>query len=451
MAVPTITFNSSTGSDTAASGAGPGTALSGNGASLNSTSTVTLSANTPNLSGVATDGTAVLWVDTTSGRQYSKISSVNDGADTVTCEDAFGVTESGRNWGIGGKRATLDHADSRTLINSDIKPGWIVSLEDNQTISSALAPTVAGDTTTGKIQFISSVPWTPRTITQSANAAHFTMGSANNNHYVFQDLNFANSNGTKTGANAFAFSGSGGNSFVWMRCSTDATNVVLRFANRSASSTVKGAFIGCTFRNCTSNAINLTSSFQNLAFYGCEFIDNGAAALTLDQGTGLIVANCIFDTTTGDGLVCTGAWSGIKFIVNNVFYTNTDGFDFSANATFAEGLIMANNIFKNNTTGVRGLAVADAVLMMNDYNDYHGNGTARTNLSAGGSDLALDPQFTNAGSGDFSIGVNLKAMGWPGALGVTGATIGYTDIGVAQRQESSGGGMMGLSLIAGGT
>ena len=86
MAVPTLLFNTGSGSDTAASGAGPTTALSGTAASY-SESVFTLDGS-PDLSGVSTDGPHVIWVDTSTGRKFFTINAVNDGANTVTVDDA---------------------------------------------------------------------------------------------------------------------------------------------------------------------------------------------------------------------------------------------------------------------------------------------------------------------------------------------------------------------------
>ena len=148
---PTIKFNTGSGSDVAASGAGPAAAVTAggnNGASTNNTQTVDLSADAPDLSGVAQDGSAVLWVDSTGGtRQFSRINTVNDGADTVVCEDFFVQTEANRNWGIGGKRNDLNTTENRFLFLADAQPGWIIELEDDQTISSNISIATAGDTT----------------------------------------------------------------------------------------------------------------------------------------------------------------------------------------------------------------------------------------------------------------------------------------------------------------
>lgn len=117
MAVPTILIDNSSGSDTAASGAGPATALHGTGAATTASgSTVDLSADSPNLSGVATDGSALLWVQSSSGRQASPITAVNNTTKVVTVSDTYANTESGKTWAIGGKRATLDDAGFRQIV-----------------------------------------------------------------------------------------------------------------------------------------------------------------------------------------------------------------------------------------------------------------------------------------------------------------------------------------------
>src|SRR5574343_971677 len=108
MALPNIVFNASTGSDTAASGAGPASAVTGTAAAHtngSASTTITLT-NSPDLSGVATDGSHCLWMDTASGRQFSKITGADDAANTVTVEDSFNIASaSAVNYAIGGKRA----------------------------------------------------------------------------------------------------------------------------------------------------------------------------------------------------------------------------------------------------------------------------------------------------------------------------------------------------------
>ena len=144
MAYPVIKFNTSTGSDSLSSGAGPDDPINGSGASLNATTTVDLSADNPDLSSIATDGSAVLWVETTSGKQFAQITNVDNSLKTITVAEAYGTTESTRNWAIGGKRNSWNETNSKRLFagNSvtefDARPGWTMETETDQTLSRAV-------------------------------------------------------------------------------------------------------------------------------------------------------------------------------------------------------------------------------------------------------------------------------------------------------------------------
>ena len=128
-----IVFNNSTGvgSDTTASGLGASNVY-GSGASTTGSSTV--------VTGIDTTGVSsgdLLWVQSSSGRQFSIIATV-DSSTQVTCDDVFANTESGRTWAIGGKRATFDNSDSRRLFNDDSAAGFIIETETDQSITSVI-------------------------------------------------------------------------------------------------------------------------------------------------------------------------------------------------------------------------------------------------------------------------------------------------------------------------
>ena len=135
-----IIFNNVTGSDTAASGLGPAVAVTGSGASTTGASNVVTGINT---AGVSSGD--LLWVQSSSGRQFSIITTVDSGAQ-VTCDDNFDNTESGRTWAIGGKRATWDNSDSRVLWSSqnifNINNSMLVEIktETDQSLTSPLVP-----------------------------------------------------------------------------------------------------------------------------------------------------------------------------------------------------------------------------------------------------------------------------------------------------------------------
>lgn len=145
----------------------------------------------------------------------------------------------------------------------------------------------------------------------------------------------------------------------------------------------------------------------------------------------------IFDTC-GTGMHYSGSnLNGSRFLYNTFYGAETPaGTGFLA-ASGADRIFLFGNIFYGWTTAVS----LNAVLSSNigDYNDYFNNTTNLTNLAAGLNDLAVDPAFTNAAGGDFSIGTALKAAGIPG-LFPGSSTTGYLDTGAVQRQESSGGG-----------
>ena len=134
MTVPNgnIVFNSSSGSDVQSSGLGPAAPVYGSAASTVSASAIVTGIDT---TGVTTGD--LLWVQSSSGRQFSIIASV-DSATQVTCDDTFDNTESGRTWAIGGKRATFDNADSRVLFNNDIAGDCVIQTETDQYLTSTI-------------------------------------------------------------------------------------------------------------------------------------------------------------------------------------------------------------------------------------------------------------------------------------------------------------------------
>lgn len=177
-----IIFNASTGSDSAASGCGPATALTGTGAATTGASAV--------VTGISTTGVTagdLLWVLSSSGRQFSVIASV-DSATQVTCDDVFDNTESGRTWAIGGKRATFDDVNSRHIFD-DAPRDSIIKTETDQTLTSTITKT----STTYYIVCGNA------TITASGNFSIFTESgtvvAGGRKSVEFYDLKFVGSSG----------------------------------------------------------------------------------------------------------------------------------------------------------------------------------------------------------------------------------------------------------------
>ncbi len=217
-----IKFNNVTGSDTAASGLGPVTAVTGSGASITSASNVVTGINT---TGVSSGD--LLWVQSSSGRQFSIITTVDSGAQ-VTCDDNFDVTETGRTWAIGGKRATLEN--SQTLWeNGKQIPRSILELETDQATSSYVLSYVGIGHT-----IRSSVKGTKRVI--SIGGALFVRGGS----WRCEDIHFKSTSGGKLGQ---ADTGVQNSAFVLYDCivgdSTNPLSTIMGAASRTAYITAR--------------------------------------------------------------------------------------------------------------------------------------------------------------------------------------------------------------------
>ena len=449
MALPTIVFNASTGSDTAASGAGPSTALTGTGASTTATSgVVDVSADSPDLSGVATDGSAVLWVKSSSGRQYSKITAVDNTAKTVTCQSTFANTEGSRTWGIGGKRATFDHADSRTAFANALG-GWSIQTETDQTITSTLTVSASGASGDGILTILGDSESSRRKITGSNNG---DIVSQTGGQVAFRNLIFGCSNATKTIAVGFSQAGNGP-TWAYNCVFCDPSNTV-KWAYNSISGNGLYAY-DCDMSGATDIGARLASNFSVLFMVGCTIRNNGSHGISIGQLGILTAVHCLIAGNTGDGIYDgNGQYITVRLIDSTVANNSGDGVDVGSQTVQSDFVILGNNIANNTGTGLKGSSLSPAYVIANDYNNLYGNGTARSNFTAGANDTAVDPQFVNAGSGNFAIGTNLQASGWPPSSRGMGAgqssTRTYVDSGAAQRQESSGGSGSGTIVVSGG-
>jgi len=188
-----ILFNSTTGSDSAASGLGPSVALIGSSAELDGTSTVDMSYDGMDLSGISAGD--LLFCDTTSGIKFSIIASVDTLNETITTDDAWG-TESGVSWAVGGKRATFDNADSRLLFTSDAKAGFVIITESDQTLTSAILRGPHG--TSYPFIIVRGSGSTLKTLTATGNFSCIIQNQ--NNNMVVYNLKFVGSSGNNQSA-----------------------------------------------------------------------------------------------------------------------------------------------------------------------------------------------------------------------------------------------------------
>ena len=103
-AYPKIIFDASGGTNAPnASGAGPSVALTG--AAANTDGTKIYLDGSPDLSGVATDGSHVLYLEDTrtNNRRWAAINAANNTAKTVDVEQTYTANNGPLNWAIGGE------------------------------------------------------------------------------------------------------------------------------------------------------------------------------------------------------------------------------------------------------------------------------------------------------------------------------------------------------------
>lgn len=447
MALPVILFNNSTGSDTAASGAGPGTALSGaNAATVAANNVVTLSVDAPNLSGVATDGSAVMWVSSSTGRQYSKITATDNTLKTVTCEDNYANTEGTRGWGIGGKRKTIGVASGARLFTTDIKPSWIAELEDNQSISATLG-TFLNNVTTDWFTLRGKSGSTPL-ITETGNAVIATISGG----WRVQNLQFVNSNAAHPRAWSAASSGLS----VFERCVFgDGTNTIASAIDRTANNP-RVLFIDCEIKNCTGFGILLASTGVSLETDGCWIHDNLGGGISCGASV-LIVRNTLIETNTGDGINL-GTTVIHAHISDSTIDGNTgDGIDGTSAVLATQAIDLKGcNITANGGYGVNPSSGIN--LGYEDYNNFGTGATANTSgalngLTQGAHSLSVDPAYTNSAANNYGVGAAVQGKGFPDANRNIGdnnsATVSTKDIGCAQHLASGSAGMLFIPNLEG--
>lgn len=198
--------------------------------------------------------------------------------------------------------------------------------------------------------------------------------------------------------------------------------------------TISSGDTGTRVINCeliSTNGTACENDGSHTRFVGCYFHDSVGGLVS--TASGVLLTYCIFDTCTT--ALSIGATGDRIMAINNTFYgaETPAGTGVTITDTSAIESIFLNNIIYGFTTGVTTVSALETNFW--DYNDFYNNTTARTNVTAGAHDLAVDPTFTSAAAGDFSIGTNLKAAGFPGAF-QGGLSTGYLDVGAVQRQEA---------------
>ncbi len=187
----------------------------------------------------------------------------------------------------------------------------------------------------------------------------------------------------------------------------DCTLINIKSTNTSASSLSAAIRLGQQVRviDCemiNANGIGATIANTNSYIFGC-YIHGSLEGIHLNSNiSGAVILSTII-AGCASGIVMAGG-NLIEYISNNTIFgaetpSGTGILSTAGNAI--KQSIFLNNIIYGFTTGVN-LGSSQPSNYW-DYNDFYNNTTARTNVTAGDHDVAIDPGFTNTAGADFSI------------------------------------------------
>ncbi len=446
-----LSYAAVSGSDTAASGEGPATAKTGSSAT-NGTGNVVNLDGTPDLSGVAVDD--LIWVNSaTTNRHLSRITAVNDGADTVTTEDLL-VLGGGVSWAIGGERKTHNN-DTGRFDWEDWKDGWTMEYDDSGTYANdvEVTPNEAGSDATGPMTIRAAAGSTLPNWTHAdgANEKHLAIpvASARFNiigmHISTAEIWTGGSAIEVTGANSVV-----NISFTEIEgLSTGAdghgVEVTTSVVVNVWGCRIHGAFTKGILHSSGGRA---TGIIQGNWIDGCS--DAGIHFDSKSSFTSRIALDNIISNCGGAGIDWEGASStAFNALIGNSIYSCADGIKISG-VTTAQSITVRNNILSDNSGwGINAVTAANGDATLADFNAFFSNTSGELNNAAAGDNdvtLTADP-FTNAASDDFTLnntaggGADCKDAGFPSTFLGMGQTAGVA-IGARQAAAAGGGGGM---------
>jgi hypothetical protein len=443
---PTILIDNALGSDTAASGAGPAAALAGTAASTSANGLVVTLDGAPDLVNVATDGTHALWVATAAGRQYSPITARDNTAKTVTVANAYTANLTGQSWGLGGRRATLDHANTRTLLAADVLAGWTVDIQEtgtDYTLSANLKVPFNVSGAAGRPITVTSSSVNRPVIRTAVSGMH--LFDLNNNFWWrWSHLSFRHAGATR--GDAFRANGNTSTWIAFADCAFDGfLNAI--FADNNTLYAIVDLFLDrCLLRNGTGDAV-----LNNGATHAteCAFLDNAGAGIVVNAGNALSSSRCVYARNARGIYASTGGTTGALTIRGNLFHAQSlSGIEVGnagGNTSGTQGWVEDNVLWGNGAYGIKCNAAPTVTQARRNAYGNNATGPRTANLAAGAGDVALtaDPCIA-AASNDFrpnaAAGGGALLKGIARTIG-TLSPLSYPDLGPYQSAGGGGGGV----------
>lgn len=157
--------------------------------------------------------------------------------------------------------------------------------------------------------------------------------------------------------------------------------------------------VSTTFLNCeiiSDAGYGLNCEQNHTRVINCYIHDCGQRGITVSAVAYTTILHTIIDTCVIGVYLTTGRGT---FIWNSVIYGNSA---YGLQGTSCDGTTILNSIVATNAVGV---SITDAHEGENyeDYCNFYDNTTDRENWNAGDHSVDVDPKFTNAAGGDFSL------------------------------------------------
>lgn len=444
---PIIKVDSASGSDTAASGAGPATALTGSAASTDPGGTVVTLDGSPDLSGVNTDGSHVIFLSNASGRKFAAINA--KGANTVTVEQAFTGSQSSLSWAIGGVRATVFGTDSFRLLqlSPESSGGWVVEMQSGHTESntSSRAIYATNDATGGLFTLRGeSGAATVPVVTTTNYFRHYANGFVYKDFEIKTDASpaletiFSSNNSIVVDGMRFT-KGTTAAEYIIVGSQSIVRNCLFDQGTNAAQATYNVTFQNCTFYKCTLGV--LFSHYYGTTVSDCLFIEctTGFEQNSSNETGNISINRCVFDKC---GTALKLASQKLSGAIHSNQFTNSTSYNIDCTHANSE-----NEDFK-------GKLIA-SVYNNNHYNytsgDVRLNGTNYNGLLGADSYQPYNESVyaTRDTNDDWSVSTSAKELGYPDAAAPDKSTRWYVDQG-PQRQEPAGGGGGGCKIAGGG-
>ncbi len=429
--------------------------MSGTAAATAASTVVTLAVDNPDLTTVPTDGSAAIWIASSSGRRWSKITGKDNTLKTVTVETAYANTESGKAWGIGGKRATC--AGSLQAFKDFGLGGWTIDIQTGETITADIVVNTSNNAGAGPSVIKSSAftgVWGTQPILQTATSGVAGLDVSSCSNLIIYGLELKCTAGSPVEGNSGIVPKSGHSDFICViACNIHGWYDGLNGLNGAFYRLQDFACEQCEIHHCTNRGVDMpgdpcreyknyvhdnTNEGVYCAGYThdeCVYANNGLEGLhQVANGNFDQITKCTFvgNGASGSGAQVCGLWlgnNGSVTLEDNIFWNNGNGAGNSSGVIFNTN--MRSGIMRNNAFGGSNQLASITNSLISRFNDI----TLTVDPRTSGTDFALN---NTAGGGALCRAVSDQCAN-------ASATATAPDIGAIQVGEGGAGGGAGYA------